>query len=192
MPIVFAGLGAKYCDPFPRCSFPPACGAHAGSFADPDISPLALVVSELIFAKMGFGLLSIIGFPLEVQLALRSFFGAIATSFTIITLAGLALFKVLAAVLPVAKAVAEFVKDPKSAAQTASMNDVSKQLGQLIRQALPEGSKFVVFIDDLERAPVLRRPVDVWQSSTSCLTTSGWWWLFRVHVGHRRLCGDKV
>lgn len=57
-------------------------------------------------------------------------------------------------------AVAAFVDDPRSAAATGSMTEVSAQLGQLIREAQdgvrrawrkPERPRFVVIVDDLER-----------------------------------------
>jgi hypothetical protein len=61
------------------------------------------------------------------------------------------LFKVVSALLPVAKSVGEFVRDPQSTAKTASMDEVRQQLGKLIRQGTPRRSKFVIFIDDLDR-----------------------------------------
>jgi hypothetical protein len=61
------------------------------------------------------------------------------------------LFQSATAILPVAKSVGEFVRDPGSTAKTASMQDVQRQLGRLIKQATPKGSKFVIFIDDLDR-----------------------------------------
>jgi hypothetical protein len=57
-------------------------------------------------------------------------------------------------------AVAAFVDDPRSAAATGSMTEVSDQLGQLIREAqdgvrrawrAPQRPRFVVVVDDLER-----------------------------------------
>ena len=57
-------------------------------------------------------------------------------------------------------AVAAFVDDPRSAAATGSMTEVSAQLGQLIREAqdgvrrawrVPQRPRFVVIVDDLER-----------------------------------------
>ncbi len=109
---------------------------------------VALVVSEWIFSKVGFALLGAIGLPPAALSALRSAAG-IANG--IFVAACLLVFHYLAPVSTVANSVAEFVKDPERAAQTASMNEVSGQLGQLIRQATPKGSKFAVFIDDLER-----------------------------------------
>ncbi len=57
----------------------------------------------------------------------------------------------LRAVVTFAQSLAEFVKDPKLAASSASMKEVSDQLRELIEQATPKDSKFVIFIDDLER-----------------------------------------
>ena len=68
-----------------------------------------------------------------------------------VVVAAVLIFKVLSAVLPVAKSVGEFVRDPSSAAGSASMNEVRRQLGKLLQQATPRGSKFVIFIDDLDR-----------------------------------------
>jgi hypothetical protein len=61
------------------------------------------------------------------------------------------LYHAFVAILPVAKSVAEFAKDPESTAKTASMPEVRSQLGKLIKQGTPRGSKFVIFIDDLDR-----------------------------------------
>lgn len=69
----------------------------------------------------------------------------------LIVLTTMVFFKILAMVLPVAKSVGEFAKDPRAAAKMASMQEVRAELGRLIRQATPKGSKFVVFIDDLDR-----------------------------------------
>ena len=69
-------------------------------------------------------------------------------------------FKAVTAFLPVAKSVGEFVRDPGQAAKSASMNEVRRQLGTLISQATPKRSKFIIFIDDLDRCQP-PRPVDV-------------------------------
>jgi KAP family P-loop domain len=74
--------------------------------------------------------------------------GAYLTAFA---LAAYLAFHFLAAVLPVAKSLGEFAKDPRSTASTASMQEVRSQLGKLIKRATPKGSKFVIFIDDLDR-----------------------------------------
>jgi len=54
-------------------------------------------------------------------------------------------------ILPVAKTLGEFVRDPEKAAKSASMAEVRQQLGKLIQQGTPRKSKFVIFIDDLDR-----------------------------------------
>jgi hypothetical protein len=59
--------------------------------------------------------------------------------------------KQIGGVASFAGALAKFVKDPNRAAAAASMNEVSKQLGQLITEATRNGGRFVIFIDDLER-----------------------------------------
>jgi len=69
----------------------------------------------------------------------------------LIALALIVLFEILATTLRAAKSVGDFAKDPRSAAKTASMQEVRSQLGSLIKQATPRGSKFVIFIDDLDR-----------------------------------------
>jgi hypothetical protein len=48
-------------------------------------------------------------------------------------------------------AIASFVRDPKAESATGSIPGVRAQLGKLLRQATPRGSRFVVFIDDMER-----------------------------------------
>jgi hypothetical protein len=69
----------------------------------------------------------------------------------LIALAPIVLFQILATTLRAAKSVGEFAKDSRSAAKSGSMSEVRSQLGTLIRQATPRGSKFVIFIDDLDR-----------------------------------------
>jgi hypothetical protein len=66
----------------------------------------------------------------------------------------------LRALAPFAQAVAKFVRDPKTAATTASMKEVSKELYQLIQEATPNNSRFIIFVDDLERCQP-PRAVDV-------------------------------
>ncbi len=59
-----------------------------------------------------------------------------------------------------AGSVSQFVRDPAATANAGAMGKVREQLGELIRQATPDGSRFVVFIDDLERCRP-PGPVDV-------------------------------
>jgi hypothetical protein len=82
------------------------------------------------------------------------------------------LFKGLASILPVAKSVAEFAKDPQTSAKTASMQDVRGQLGKLIKHATPKGSKFVIFIDDLDRCRP-PRSIDVLEAINQLLDHTG-------------------
>jgi hypothetical protein len=49
------------------------------------------------------------------------------------------------------RSLSSFVKDPETAATRGTLKRVHEQLGKLIRQATPRGSRFVIFIDDLER-----------------------------------------
>ncbi len=57
----------------------------------------------------------------------------------------------LRVITPFAQAIWSFVSDPKRAASTASMDEVRKELHELIQEGTPEGSRFVIFVDDLER-----------------------------------------
>ena len=59
-----------------------------------------------------------------------------------------------------AKALASFVNDPKGAAAAGGLEEAREQLTALISQATPPGSRFVVFVDDLERCRP-PRPVEV-------------------------------
>lgn len=49
------------------------------------------------------------------------------------------------------KSINDFVKDPETAATRGTLNRVQRQLGALIHEATPRGSRFVIFVDDLER-----------------------------------------
>lgn len=71
-----------------------------------------------------------------------------------------------------ARSVSDFVTDPKAAASSGSMDRVRSQLAKLIRQATPPGSRFVVFIDDLERCRP-PRSVDVLEVVNQLLSHEG-------------------
>src|SRR5205823_1018504 len=75
------------------------------------------------------------------------------------------------ALQPFASSVAEFVKDPKSAAESGSMREVREQLGRLIDQRRGRG-RFVIFVDDLERCK-LPRAVDVLEVINQLLAHPG-------------------
>lgn len=75
----------------------------------------------------------------------------------------------LRALAPFAQAVAKFVSDPKAAATTASMKEVSGELYQLIREATPKNSRFIIFVDDLERCRP-PRAVDVLEAVNQLLS----------------------
>ncbi|MBL4693526.1 MAG: hypothetical protein JKY92_09390 [Magnetovibrio sp.] len=47
--------------------------------------------------------------------------------------------------------VSAFVKAPDSESNTGSLGEVRRQLHELIREVTPDGAKFVVFVDDMER-----------------------------------------
>jgi hypothetical protein len=70
---------------------------------------------------------------------------------TALIAAVLLVFQFARFILPVAKAVGDFVRDPEAAAKTASMQEVRQQLGKLIQEGTPKKSRFVIFIDDLDR-----------------------------------------
>ena len=82
------------------------------------------------------------------------------------------LHQLLAAILPAARSVGEFARDPQTAAKSASMEEVRRELGKLIEQATPKGSKFVIFIDDLDRCRP-PRSVDVLEAVNQLLDHPG-------------------
>src|SRR5258705_1241990 len=90
----------------------------------------------------------------------------------VVLVTAILIFKSLGAVLPVAKSVGEFVRDPSSAAGSASMNEVRRQLGKLLQQATPSGSKFVIFTDDLDRCRP-PRSVDILEVINQLLDQTG-------------------
>jgi hypothetical protein len=59
-----------------------------------------------------------------------------------------------------ANAITTFVSSPGSAASAGATADARDQLSRLVRQATPRGSRFVVFVDDLERCRP-PRPIEV-------------------------------
>lgn len=89
-----------------------------------------------------------------------------------IVVALVVVFYLLKHVFPVAKSLGEFVKDPQTAAATASVKEVRLQLGKLIKQATPRKSKFVIFIDDLDRCRP-PRSVDVLEAVSQLFNQVG-------------------
>jgi hypothetical protein len=129
---------------------------------------LALFVVACVAAslKLGFSLSDVVKLSPEVLRSLAKLpGGAYATALMVIVVL---LFKSMVSILPVAKSVGEFVKDPQSAANTASMPEVRAQLGKLITQASPRMSKFVIFVDDLDRCRP-PRSVDVLEAVNQLL-----------------------
>lgn len=63
----------------------------------------------------------------------------------------LSFFSLLPKLSPAARAVSDWVRNPQAAATAGTMSRVRDQLGKLIHQATPRGSRFIVFVDDLER-----------------------------------------
>lgn len=104
---------------------------------------LAMVASAMLLAYVP-GLLR----SPEAAKAVETALGAKA-AFVISAAAGAVV--VMAALSQVWAALANFVADPASEAGTGSMKKVRRQLHRLIRQATPRGSRFVIFVDDLER-----------------------------------------
>lgn len=91
---------------------------------------------------------------------------------TALVSAALLILQLARFVLPVAKAVGDFVRDPEAVAKTASMQEVREQLGKLIREGTPRKSRFVIFIDDLDRCRP-PRSVDVLEVVNQLLDHSG-------------------
>lgn len=103
----------------------------------------------IVSLKLGSGLSDVVRLDPKVMKSLAGLQGG--AYLAALVVAALLLFKTLVGILPVAKSVAAFVSDPRSTANTASMPEVRSQLGKLIRQATPKKSKFVIFVDDLDR-----------------------------------------
>ncbi len=80
---------------------------------------------------------------------LQSQFGALGTTFFGFAFAALTAYRYLAA--PVVSSVANMVRNRQAEAGTGSVDRVREQLNLLIDDALPKGSRLVVFVDDLER-----------------------------------------
>ncbi|MCP4251646.1 MAG: hypothetical protein GY778_31805 [bacterium] len=59
--------------------------------------------------------------------------------------------KLLESLLSAAKSVGSYVRNPGAQATSGSLSRVRDQLGKLIKHATPPGSRFVIFLDDLER-----------------------------------------
>jgi hypothetical protein len=131
-----------------------------------DVSLAALVVCEYLFPKLGSAVLHALP---KCLVGLTSTFGPYIAAVILVFWIAL---QAIAAVAPAAKSIADFVRDPKRSARTASVNEVSSQLGKLIRQATPKGSRFVIFIDDLERCRP-PRAVDVLEVVNQLLAHEG-------------------
>jgi len=107
---------------------------------------LALMTSSLYFPR----LMAMLGIHDHSDPLLARSVGL--TTAILIVYTAVSLFaKALTGYASVAKSVAEFVKDPSSAAANGSLDEVRQQLGRLVRQATPKGSRFIIFVDDLER-----------------------------------------
>jgi hypothetical protein len=129
-----------------------------------------LLLGMVVSLRNGYGASAAAKFDPELVRILTAFKGN--TYLVGLVVATIFLFKAMAAILPVAKSVGEYVKDPQSTAKTASMQEVRSQLGKLIKQATPKRSKFVIFIDDLDRC---RPPhsVDLLEAVNQLLDHSG-------------------
>jgi KAP family P-loop domain len=63
----------------------------------------------------------------------------------------IAIIQLFSALLPVLKPLGSFVASPEKAAAAGLMSGVREQLGELIGQATPDGGRFLIFVDDIER-----------------------------------------
>jgi hypothetical protein len=127
---------------------------------------LAFTICVFIARRLGYGPSEIARLDPQVVRALIS---TVAGAYAVALVgASVLLFKAISTIFPVAKSVADFVRDPRVAAKAASMKDVNKQLGKLVKQATPAGSKFVIFIDDLDRCRP-PRSVDVLEAINQLL-----------------------
>jgi hypothetical protein len=127
---------------------------------------IILGVFGFVGLKLGNNIVDILKFdPRVIKSMATAMGGAYATAAIAATVL---LFKAATTILPVAKSLAEFVKDPKSPAGSASMGEVRRQLGKLIKQAVPEKSRFVIFIDDLDRCQP-PRAVDILEITNQLL-----------------------
>jgi hypothetical protein len=117
-----------------------------------DTALLFLALAEWVYPPLGLALLDFLKVDPKLLNALTKVTSAsTATLVAFLAAAALVLAKGLLATLPVAKSISEFVKNPQAVASQAGVGQVSRQLGRLVKQATPKGSRFVVFIDDLER-----------------------------------------
>jgi hypothetical protein len=116
---------------------------------------LPLSAFAIVSYRFGFRLRDVIKSDVPLAGSISSFVAeTYKTTFpltTALVIGGVLLFHAAKLLLPIAKSVGEFVRDPQSAAKSASMTEVRRQLHALIRGATPRGSKFVIFIDDLDR-----------------------------------------
>lgn len=138
-----------------------------------DVLLLIGVVSECIFPRLGFALLDALKLDPKAFWTFQEAFGThIGPYVSAAILAVWSAIQIVRQAVPLAKPVAEFVKNPQASARSASINEVGGQLSQLIRQATPKGSRFVIFIDDLERCRP-PRAVDVLEVVNQLLNHQG-------------------
>jgi TRAP-type C4-dicarboxylate transport system permease small subunit len=132
---------------------------------------LMVLVCVVVLLRQGYGLRAAARLNPEVARILSALSGSI---FLVVltVLALIILFRILATLLREAKSVGGFAKDPQAAAQAASMPEVRSELGKLIKQATPKGSRFVVFIDDLDRCRP-PRSVEVLEAVNQLLDHAG-------------------
>jgi hypothetical protein len=134
------------------------------------IIALAVLATSFAALRLGYDLAAIVKLDPAVVGGIASLKGGAYTVALFVAVAGFV--KVMSTVLPVAKSVADFVQDPKAAAKSAEMKDVKRELCRLISHATPKGSKFVVFIDDVDRCRP-PRSVDVLEAVNQLLDHEG-------------------
>ncbi|HEV3221220.1 MAG TPA: P-loop NTPase fold protein [Candidatus Acidoferrales bacterium] len=127
---------------------------------------VVLFIAALVSSWLGVSLFEI--FKLNPQALPNLMSRPDVASITALALASLLLLKIAGSFFPVAESVEKFVNDPQGAAKTASMPGVRRQLGRLLKQATPKKSKFVVFVDDLDRC-IPPRPVDLLEAINQLL-----------------------
>lgn len=137
---------------------------------------LGAVVFVLLCVSAWFGglarvipVLDVFGKLSPEQLQALKDLGSSRTVGTVVAAALAMLGKVL---LTMGGSLSGFVKDPETAAARGSLTRVREQLGSLIRQATPRGSRFVIFVDDLERCRP-PRPVDLLEIVSQMLGHEG-------------------
>jgi KAP family P-loop domain len=114
---------------------------------------VALLVAVLLFVALVPGVRDVFGVTAAKRL--ESLDGKISDQFASLAIVVAVVWVVWGYFFRVARAVTAYVGDPRAEASRGAMDDVSHQLGQLVRQATGrwrrKGRRVVIFVDDLER-----------------------------------------